>query len=730
MSWFSWRKKKRQTQASRRRCSALPRSTADRQFEGLESRLVLSALSWTGATDANWGTSTNWSPSAVPANGDSLTFPAGAAILANTDNLTGLSVNSLTFSGASGGYNLGGTNALTITSGVNANNTAGTNTISLPLVLGANQSFAVAGGAQLNVSGVVSGTGALTNSGAGTLDLSGVDTYTGGTTAASGTLLVDGTIGSTILSGGTLGGVGTVGTITATGGTISPGDTLGTLNSGSVTMNSATAMHVDINGSSSDLLNVTGTMNLGGANLTVALGSTPALGTALTILQSSGALSGTFAQGASIIVNGQKFSITYNTNSVVLTAVKANTTSAVTSSANPAAFGQSVTFTAIVTGEAGANGTPSGSVSFFDGGAQIGTGNLTTVNGRQQATIATSSLAIGSHSITAVYSGDTNFNGGTSPVLTQTIGQALSTVTLSAPFNAITTGQSITFTATVAPAVSGAGTPSGAVNFFDGATRLGSGTLTTVNGQQQATFTTSSLAMGNRSITAVYAGDANFASATSPALSELVGNTTERFVNQVYRDLLGRDADPQSLLLWTNELYNGLSHAAFVNAIVASPEFHVQEVQTMFQRYLGRSAEPAAASSFSVFLMRGGTVEEETALILGSPEYFQNHGGTDSKFADGLYHDLLGRPVDAVALAAIDNELAAGATRTTVAEQVLTTNDYRQAVVQLYFQQYLGRGADATALAAGAATLNAGVPDQQLAADIVASDEYFNRLGP
>lgn len=728
MPWFSWRQKKT-TRRGRR--ATLPRSVPDRRFERLEERWVLAALTWTGTTDANWGTNTNWNPNGVPGTGDSLTFPAAAANLTNTDNLTGLSVNSLTFSGASGGYNLGGTNALTVTAGINASNTAGTNTISLPLVLGANQTFTVAGGAQLNVSGVISGSGSLTNGGAGTLDLANTDTYTGGTTAASGTLLVDGTIGSTILSGGTLGGVGTVGNIMATGGTISPGDSLvGTLNSGSVTLNSSAALQAGINGASSNKLNVTGTVSLGGANLTVTMGSTPALGTALTIVQSSGAISGTFAQGASIIVNGQKFAITYNANSVVLTAVKADTTTTVASSANPAAFGQLVTFTATIAGEAGANGTPSGTVTFFDNGTQMGTGNLSTVNGHQQATFTTSSLGIGPHSITASYGGDGNFNGGTSPILTQTIGQALSTVTLSAPVNAIVAGQPIALTAAVASAVSGAGTPTGTVNFFEDSTQIGSATLATVNGQQQATFTTPGLAMGNRSITAVYAGDANFASATSPAVPVLVGNTTERFVNQVYRDLLGRDADPQSLLLWTNQLYNGLSNAAFVNAVVSSPEFHVQEVQTIYQRYLGRAADPASANAFALFLIRGGTLEQVTALVLGSQEYYQKHGGTSNGFVDGMYHDLLGRSVDPVALAAIDNELAAGATRTTVAEQMLVTTEYRQDVVQAYFQQYLGRPADATALGTGTTGLNAGVRDEQLAAAIVASDEYFNHLGP
>jgi hypothetical protein len=73
----------------------------------------------------------------------------------------------------------------------------------------------------------------------------------------------------------------------------------------------------------------------------------------------------------------------------------------------------------------------------------------------------------------------------------------------------------IALTATVSSSV---GTPTGAVGFFDGATPLGSGTLS----GGVAAFTTSSLAMGPHSITAVYSGDANFAAITSSTLTETV----------------------------------------------------------------------------------------------------------------------------------------------------------------------------------------------------------------
>jgi hypothetical protein len=89
---------------------------------------------------------------------------------------------------------------------------------------------------------------------------------------------------------------------------------------------------------------------------------------------------------------------------------------AVSSSSNPSIFGNLITFTAVVTGVS-PPGTPTGTVIFLDGTTLIGFGNLSG----GQATMATSQLTIGSHSITVRYWGDTNYQGSTSSVLTQVI---------------------------------------------------------------------------------------------------------------------------------------------------------------------------------------------------------------------------------------------------------------------------------------------------------------------
>jgi hypothetical protein len=95
------------------------------------------------------------------------------------------------------------------------------------------------------------------------------------------------------------------------------------------------------------------------------------------------------------------------------------TATTLTSSQNPSNFGQAVTFTATVTVQPGFyKGMPTGTVSFYDGTANIGNSNL---NNSGVAALMTSSLSVGTHSITATYNGDSNCAASTSPVLYQVV---------------------------------------------------------------------------------------------------------------------------------------------------------------------------------------------------------------------------------------------------------------------------------------------------------------------
>src|SRR3989441_1693970 len=107
---------------------------------------------------------------------------------------------------------------------------------------------------------------------------------------------------------------------------------------------------------------------------------------------------------------------------VTLTVSGLTTTTNVASNNNPSTFGAGVTFTATVAG----SGVPTGAVTFMDGTTTLGSA-LLNVSG--QATLTTSVLAAGTHSITAVYGADSTFNGSTSPALSQVVNPAVLTVT-------------------------------------------------------------------------------------------------------------------------------------------------------------------------------------------------------------------------------------------------------------------------------------------------------------
>jgi hypothetical protein len=136
------------------------------------------------------------------------------------------------------------------------------------------------------------------------------------------------------------------------------------------------------------------------------------------------------------------------------------------------------------------------------------------VNGR--ASWTGSSLGVGTHSIKAVYSGNTNFLTSTSPTLRETICKASPTISCTASLKTCATNQGVTFTASFN--CSGF-SPNDVVTFMDGNNVIGTGTCSVVGGVVQAKCTVSNLAVGTHSIKAVYAGNSNLNGCTSGLVS-------------------------------------------------------------------------------------------------------------------------------------------------------------------------------------------------------------------
>jgi autotransporter-associated beta strand protein len=233
-----------------------------------------------------------------------------------------------------------------------------------------------------------------------------------------------------------------------------------------------------------------------------------------------------FHQLTAIYGGGVTGTITYagsTSNTVSQQVIYADTT-ALTSSLNPAPLGGSVTFSAKVTANANtpAGINPTGTVTFMDGQTVLTTVGL---NASFIATYSTSTLSAGTHNITAVYNGNTNFISTTSNVVNEAV-LNLTTTSVSSSKSPIVYSEALSFTVTVMPAVAGQPTPTGTVTVFDGATAIGSGTL---NGGQAIVTPTTPLNAGSHSITAVYSTSANYYTSTSQAITQIVnqdGTTT------------------------------------------------------------------------------------------------------------------------------------------------------------------------------------------------------------
>ena len=194
-----------------------------------------------------------------------------------------------------------------------------------------------------------------------------------------------------------------------------------------------------------------------------------------------------------------------------LTVDPAATSTALISSSDPSVFGQSVTFTATVT--SGGNPVVGGTVNFFDGATPLGTA---TTNASGVATFGTTALTVGVHPITATFVAGGNFATSTSAAVQQDVNPAATTVTLGSNADPSNFGDPVTFTATVAVVAPGGGTVSGTVEFREGATVLGTGTVT----GGVATFQTTALAVGAHPITAVYLTSTNHATSSSTVLTQ------------------------------------------------------------------------------------------------------------------------------------------------------------------------------------------------------------------
>jgi autotransporter-associated beta strand protein len=510
--------------------------------------------------------------------------------------------------------------------------------VQIPITGASSVGLTKAGGGRLLLDADSSSTFAgLFTDNAGTVQVSTTGKIGGSIVNSGAVLQVDGASGAVNLNGGTVSGngvtpvLGQVGSIdagspgTAPSGTISPGDHGPATATGILTANpgaagevwgTGTTLRLNLNnaaqgpGPGYDQLVVNGNLNLGGtqisggggnnggASLTGTVGPGVALGNQFTIIRTtgSGTISGIFLEpflNNVTFIAGQKFVVTYNSQSVVLTRQINNAFVKITSSANPSVYGQDFVFTANVTPEPGANAPflPGDTVQFtlYDSGhnviatatSPLSPGGIATFDGNPNL-----NLVPGSYTVDARFAGDANYAGASFFGYAQTINQSTSSIQLSSggPANPVF-GQSVTVVATVKPSGAGQGTPTGSVTFV-----VDGGPGQTVNFNASAggvvPLVVSGLGVGTHSFTASYSGDSNFTGSSTP---------------QTFFITIGKDANTVGL--------------------VASPALAVPNQQVTFTATVTTTPPGTGIPSGTVTFFDGSTIIGSNDLSLVSGNY-------------------------------------------------------------------------------------------------------------
>lgn len=135
--------------------------------------------------------------------------------------------------------------------------------------------------------------------------------------------------------------------------------------------------------------------------------------------------------------------------------------------------------------------------------------------------------------------------------------------------------------------------------------------------------------------------------------------TIQTFVQNLYRELLGREADTAGSSFWVAYLAannNAAGRQTVVEAFLNSAEYKAHYITTLYRVFLGRTPEPAAVQFWAAQMGQPGTpglhngpADESNILsrIVGSDEFYAKAGGTPAAFVRAVYRDLLGRPGDA-----------------------------------------------------------------------------------
>lgn len=199
------------------------------------------------------------------------------------------------------------------------------------------------------------------------------------------------------------------------------------------------------------------------------------------------------------------------------------------------------------------------------------------------------------------------------------------------------------------------------------------------------------------------------------------------FLAGLYRDVMGRAADPVGLQFWVQVMREGASREEVADAFWRSAEHRGKQVEEYYRNFLGREADTQGRAIWVGAFLNG---QDEMGVMRGfltSAEYLARHGTTE-QFVTGLYTDLLRRTPDTGGRTVWVQALQSGVPRSTVPPSFLTSVEMYRRLLNEYYGKFLGRAMDGNGEQAWMENLQSGrMTLGKVAVSILASHEYLVR---
>lgn len=199
------------------------------------------------------------------------------------------------------------------------------------------------------------------------------------------------------------------------------------------------------------------------------------------------------------------------------------------------------------------------------------------------------------------------------------------------------------------------------------------------------------------------------------------------YVERLYHDVLGRTAADADIMYWVNTFPQG-GRDQIATIFLNSNEYRTDLLNGVYQQMLGRPIDAGGLSFWLNAMQAGLPIESVITAVAGSSEYVFDHGSSTQGLVQALYQNLLGRAASPGDVAYWSGILSRGVPPSSVAAAIVGSTEYRTHLITRYYQAYLGHQPDLDGLGNWLSDLQVGLPRTFVQSGILSSDEYFKAV--